>query len=311
MKIKTLYTNFTGRLIKAVLATVLFTGSAITSMAQLNPLQAIYYQNPYLYNPALAGMENLLNLNLNYRQQWGVFPGSPKTGSFTLDFQPADKVGLGLNIEDDEAGLIKQTNMLGTYAYHLPLSDDGKKLNFGLSAGINSSKVNGDAVIGDQTDIEIVKYNQLKPYVDGALGMAYTSNSLSVGGAIPDIRSMFFKSSDVRFDADRLVFITVASYKFLLENDGRNFVLEPLAAFRVVNGYNDIFDAGVNFAIKNAGVSFQVVYHTSNSLNLGFGLDTGPFVLNVGYNVETGALTDYTNGAFELGIKLRFRGRQK
>ena len=102
------------------LLTVMLMLAATCCKAQLNPYQAIYYQNRYLANPAMAGVDKGLNINLAYQQQWSSFPGSPKIQSLTTEYQATDKVALGLNINDDQSGVFRQTRVMGTYAYHLP-----------------------------------------------------------------------------------------------------------------------------------------------------------------------------------------------
>lgn len=283
---------------------------ALSGSAQLTPFQSMYYQNRYLSNPAMAGVDKDLNLELDYRRQWSEFPGMPRTGSLTLDFQPADKVGLGLNITDDQAGLIRSTRFVGTYAYHLPLGDQNEHLNFGLSLGMNDSRVNLAMVNGDASDQQIALYNQTKPYVDGDLGIAYTSNNFYIGGALPNMRSTIFKTSDNHFDADMLLFIAMTSYKIPLQGEDRAFTLEPLAALRVVKGYNDIVDGGCNLIMNNYGLYLQGIYHSNETFGAGFGLDQQSYVINFSYNMETGALSNFTNGAFEIGIRLRLGRKQ-
>jgi len=294
---------------KKAVVTLLLISAALHTRAQLNPFQTMYFQNKYIYNPAMAGLNKGLNLNLNYRQQWSNFPGTPKTSSFTADFQPADKVGLGLSVNDDQSGLIRSTRVMGTYAYHLPLSANNEHLSFGLSLGVNDSRVDYNKINGDVTDVQVAQYNMLKPYVDGDFGIAYTSESLTIDGALPNLKSAFFKTSDSRFDADKLVFIGIASYKFPLKGDERGFILEPLAAYRIVKGYDDIVDVGFNFTLKDYGLYLQGIYHTSRTMGVGFGFDQETYALNFSYNLETGQLSNYTNGAFELGLKLRLFGK--
>ena len=278
--------------------------------AQRNPFQSIYFQNPYLYNPALAGINPGLVINTAYRQQSSNFPGTPKTGTLTADLS-AGKVGLGITINDEQMGLIRQTRVMGSYAYHLQLSDYNQRLSFGLSLGLDDSRVSNSSVNGDLTDEEIAIYNQLKPYVDGDFGAAYTSNDFNAAVAIPNLKSSFFKTSDYRYDSGRLLFAAMASYKVQLQNEDASFVLEPLAGFRVVKGFNDIVDVGFNFTLNNYGLYFQSIYHTSQSLGLGFGLDQHTYAFNFAYNLETGLLNNYTQGAFELGIKLRLFQKSK
>ena len=141
----------------------------------------------------MAGLDRGLNINLGYQQQWSSFPGAPKSQSLTADYQVTDKVGLGININYDQSGLFRQTRVMGSYAYHLPLGDRNQKLNFGLSLGINDSRLNYSAINGDLSDIKIQQYNQQKPNVDGDLGLSYTSNTLFIEGVLPNLNTNIFK----------------------------------------------------------------------------------------------------------------------
>jgi type IX secretion system PorP/SprF family membrane protein len=147
--------------LKAALLVLFFATIGAKSHAQSNPFQSMYFQNRYLANPAMAGIEPTLNINLGYQQQWNSFPGAPKTQSLTADDGLTDKVGVGLNVNNDQAGLIQTTRILGSYAYHVPLNGEGQKLSFGLSLGINSSSINNSKVNGDVSDDAVQQYNQL------------------------------------------------------------------------------------------------------------------------------------------------------
>lgn len=296
------------KIAKSVLTTAFLLCTTLYSKAQLAPFQNMYFQNKYIYNPAMAGLDKGLNLNVAYRKQWSSFPGTPETGIITADIKATEKVGLGINVTSDKAGLIKQTRAVATYAYHLPLNDQSEHLSFGVSLGVNDSRVDYNAVNGDPTDMEIGRYNQLKAYLDGDFGVAYTSNKLYVGGSLPNLKSTFAKSSDQRIDVDKLLFVGIVSYKIPV-GDGGNFRLEPLAGLRIVKGYTDIIDAGANFSMDQYGLFFQTVYHSSNSVGFGAGLDQGTYAFNVSYNVETGQLKTYTNGSFELGLKIKLFGK--
>jgi len=296
------------KIAKSVLTTVFLLCTILYSKAQLAPFQNMYFQNKYIYNPAMAGLDKGLNLNVAYRKQWSSFPGTPETGMITADLKATDKVGLGVNVVNDKAGLIKQTRAVATYAYHLPLNDQDSHLSFGVSLGINDSRVDQNAVNGDPTDMELNRYNELKAYLDGDFGVAYTSSRLYLSASMPNLKSTFANSSDQRIDVDKLLFIGIASYKIPV-GDGGNFTLEPLAGLRVVKGYKDIVDVGANFSIDQYGLFFQSIYHSSNSLGFGAGLDQGTYAFNVSYNLETGQLKTYTHGAFELGLKLKLFGK--
>jgi len=288
---------------------LLLTGMSLKGFGQLNPFQSMYYQDRYLLNPALAGMNKGLNVNLDYLQQWSSFPGTPKTASLTADYSATDRVGLGLNVNDDQAGIIRTTRAMASYAYHLPMGEQNQQLSFGLSLGIDDSRVDYSKVNGDLSDEEIAVYNQLKPYIDGNMGIAYSSDRLLLSAALPSLESTLFKASDSRFDADMLLFSSAAAYKFTIPSDYIDMELEPMAVFRAVKGYTNIVDAGFNLAMKNYGLNMQAMYHTNQNVSLGFGVNLQAILLTFNYNVETGPLSTYTNGSFELGMKLHLENK--
>ncbi|SHG29937.1 PorP/SprF family type IX secretion system membrane protein [Pedobacter caeni] len=292
-------------MIRTILVTVFLMIRTLSANAQLNTLQAMYFQNPFLYNPAMAGMEKGVNVNIGYLQQWNSFPGTPKTSFLTAEMKSDKRVGLGLTVSLDEAGLIRSTKARGTYAYHLPLNNSDKQLNFGLSLGIDDSRIDYNNIRGDGTDESVVQYNQLKPYVDGDLGIAYTSNSLNIGAALPNLKSAFFKAATTRFDADRLLFIASISYKIPLYKGNTGFIVQPLTTYRLVKGHKDIVDVGLNFAMENYGLYMQGIYHSSDNMSVGLGLNRSSYAVSFAYNFETGAIRNYTGGGFELGIKLK------
>jgi type IX secretion system PorP/SprF family membrane protein len=273
--------------------------------AQLNPYQAIYFQDRYLANPAMAGLDKGLNLNLAYQQQWSSFPGAPKQQSLTTEYQATDKVGLGLIVNDEQSGLFRQTRIMGSYAYHLPLGAENQKLNFGLSLGVNDSRINYDAVNGDLTDPELLQYNQKGPYFDGDLGLSYTSNNLFIEGVLPNLNTVIFNRGGQRVDVDRTVFFTAISYKIKFSSASDAFSLEPLAAYREVKGFSNIFDLGLNFKMTDYHLDLQTIYHSNDNIGFGFVLDQRTYAINFDYNVYSGQITNYTNGAFEIGIKLK------
>ena len=294
-----------------LLFSVLLTLSVTCCKAQLNPYQAIYYQNRYLSNPAMAGSDKGLNINLAYQQQWSSFPGSPKAQSLTTEYQATDKVGLGLNINDDQSGVFRQTRIMGTYAYHLPLGEQNQKLNFGLSLGVNDSRINYSLVNGDLSDIQLSKYNQRGPFADGDLGLSYTSNNWFIGGTLPNLNTNLFNRAGQKEDIDRTVFITMVSYKIKLNNETDAFSLEPLAAYRQIKGFDNIFDLGANFRMNNYHLDLQAIYHSNDNFGFGFVFDQHNYAFNFNYNVYTGQITNYTNGAFEIGLKIRLLNKWK
>ena len=273
--------------------------------AQINPFEASYFQNRYLLNPAMAGLDKGFNINLAYQQEWSSFPGAPKQQSLTTEYQATDKVGLGLNINDQQEGLFRETRIVGSYAYHLPLGGQNQKLNFGLSLGLNDSRINYDAINGDISDPELSQYNQKGPAFDGDVGISYTSNNLFIQAVMPNLNNTIFNKAGQQMDVDHTVFVGSVSYKIKLSNGSDALSLEPLAAYRQIKGFSNILDLGLNFKMNDYHLDLQTIYHSNSNIGFGLALDQPTYALDFAYNVYTGQINNYTNGAFEVGIKLK------
>ena len=285
-----------------LLTTTIISLSAHKVNAQLNPLSAQYFLNQYLANPAYAGLEDGLNVNLNYRKQWSNTPGSPSTQAITVDYK-INKVGLGINVYNEKAGSLQRTKAMVTYAYHLPLNNENQKLNFGASIGIMDERVDYTRVNGDINDPNIAQFNNKGSLFDGDFGVAYTSNKLNIEVAIPNIRS-FIKQENDNY-VDRSHFYAAASYKINTGTGINTLQIEPKIAFRGIKGYDNIFDAGANLNFTNK-VFIMGMYHSTNSASFGAGINyKTSLAIMAYYTTETAALQGAANGTFEISLKAR------
>jgi type IX secretion system PorP/SprF family membrane protein len=130
-----------------------------------------YFFNPLFINPGYAGTREAISGTLVYRNQWAGMDGSPVSQSFNIHGQvPNSKVGLGLQIYNDEAGPIKNTGVQATYAYHIPI---GKcKLALGLSGSLDDLRVLGSKiVIDDKSDASFTNNTETYLVPDAAFGL--------------------------------------------------------------------------------------------------------------------------------------------
>jgi len=269
--------------------------------AQLNPMGALYFQNQFLGNPAMAGTGGL-NINMGYRKQWNTIPGSPSTQAITADYGITSKAGLGLSFNNDVSGLFKRTRAVGTYAYHLPLNANDDKLSFGLSLGIMNERVNTDELSGDPDDLSIANFNQRDAYLDGDFGMAYTTGKLNIQVALPNLKGILIQN-EVRGTIDHPTFFSAISYK-IQTGAGTDLEIEPKAVYRGVNGLNNILDLGANLSYAGNKLNLFGMYHSTQSATYGIGMIYQNIGFSGMYNTSTSALSNYTNGNFEISLKV-------
>ncbi|WP_143304746.1 PorP/SprF family type IX secretion system membrane protein [Chitinophaga vietnamensis] len=272
------------------------------SAAPLQPLTSQYFQNQYISNPAMAGIDTGLHVNVAYRRGWTDMPGAPITQSATADYYVGQRVGAGLNVFNDKAGLINRTKVAVTYAYHLPLNTSGdSRLHFGLSLGINSERLDRTAINGDGSDPAIGAFNRRDNYFEGDYGMAYTNKHLTIQGAIPNVMNLFRPDGEKTIDGS--TFYAAASYRFFL-NDVIHHI-EPKVCFRGVRGYDNLVDIGANIVLLQEYLNVSAIYHSSRNFTLGVGFNYRSVIgLHALYTTQTGGLQNYSNGSFELGLSL-------
>ncbi|WP_316790810.1 type IX secretion system membrane protein PorP/SprF [Pedobacter frigoris] len=292
---------------KALLLPAIFVIGSKTVQAQLNPLSSQYYTNRYLINPAFAGAGQGLKINGAYRKLWNNVPGSPLTQNITADYG-FNKVGIGLSVNNESAGLQRQTRVVGSYAYHLPLNSESQQLHFGVSFGFMNQRLENADIYGNPNDVLVGQYNDRKTYLDGDFGIAYTSGSLNIQASVPNLKS--FLKKDVIKLADVATFYTAVSYSINVSEGAEGIDVEPLVAFRGVKGFDNIWDAGARLQIANQQAFMVAMYHSTENATFGLGMDyKKKYLISGTYTTQTSALSAYTNGSFELNLRLNLTNK--
>jgi hypothetical protein len=171
--------------------------------------------------------------------------------------------------------------------------------------GFFQERLDDQNVIGDPDDVSIGRYNQRETYLDGDLGVAYSGSKLSLQGSLPNLKR-FFKQDEQENTVDRSVFFASAGYKLLLESKENGFNIEPKACFRGVKGYDNILDLGCSMNIEDNRIQLFGMYHTSRSATYGMGFQYKSMAFSGIYTTETSVLRGYTEGSFEVNLRLQF-----
>ncbi|TCD26904.1 type IX secretion system membrane protein PorP/SprF [Pedobacter psychrodurus] len=285
-----------------VMLIVLFSFNNET-FAQLKPANAIYYFNEYLVNPAIAGKEaKVVKASLGYRQQLSSFAGAPQNQFLAVDYGFDQKSGVGLKFNNDKAGLLRQTSVALTYAYHLPLNEEDR-LSFGISGTFTNNRLNESSLIGDNSDPDAMDVNQRKTYFDSDFGIVYHNKLITVQAVFPNMIATLKNNRET--EADYSTFFTAVSYKF--ETDLG--LLEPKLTYRGIKGFKNVLDVGTNFLFNsNNKNQFNLMgfYHSSKSATVGFGITfNSRYSFTGSYSINTTLLQSYSNGDFEIGIGLK------
>jgi type IX secretion system PorP/SprF family membrane protein len=163
---------------------IVLLGVSLTSWSQTDPLYAQYLNNPLLINPAYSGLNNNLSGSATYRKQWAGFDGSPTTFNVNAHTSLRDnRMGVGLIILKDKAGVNSNTEVQATYAYRLDL--EGKKLSFGLQGGMVNFRGNNDDLNPHDVGDPLFTGNQNITKASFGAGAILSSDKYLIGLSVP------------------------------------------------------------------------------------------------------------------------------
>ncbi|RAJ87932.1 type IX secretion system PorP/SprF family membrane protein [Chitinophaga dinghuensis] len=272
------------------------------SNAVVDPLGIQYFLNPYMSNPSFAGLDSGLHVNLAYRKQWTDMPGSPQTKLVTADGFVGYRVGAGLQVYNDAAGLLSNTRVAATYAYHLPLGHNKQYLNFGISAVFYGKHLNTKEMNADPNDPSVGAYNRRDNYFESDFGVSYTNRHLTLQAGIPNVFS-FAKNKPESRTYGTEQFILGAGYRF---DAGEQITsVEPKAFYRNIYGGDGILDVGVKAGLLHNWADATAIYHSTGNFTLGAGFAYIPYLhIQFLYTTQTAGLQTYSNGSMELNLRV-------
>ncbi|SFB27066.1 type IX secretion system membrane protein, PorP/SprF family [Flavobacterium swingsii] len=220
---------------RVLLMSVLFLSPNIL-IGQNDPKLSIFNFNPLFYNPAYAGSSDGLNIVGMYATQWVGFEGAPKTQFLTIHTKNENRpIGYGIDFSNDQAGVTREYNIEGNFAYYLNLNQK-YNLAFGLKAGLNSNSVDLDLLKRLNPEEEIFGSEKLRndtPTV--GVGFNFYSNRLFVGLSAPNVLGVKYYNPNYSYITakKRNYYYLTAGYKINLDYE---FTLTPSILVRETQG---------------------------------------------------------------------------
>lgn len=104
--------------------------------AQNLPQMSSVHWDPYIYNPAFAGVTGNTQLTAHFRSQWQGIEGQPQTQLLSA-YTPIDAIdsGVGLMFWGDQIGQVKSQNLVATFNHMLTLPFG--VISVGVAAGMD------------------------------------------------------------------------------------------------------------------------------------------------------------------------------
>lgn len=275
--------------------------------SQQESLLSQYMFNGLILNPAYAGSKNYASLTAMFRRQWTGFPGSPVTESASIHGPLKNKkVGLGLMLSNDHIGVTNQTDIYGSYAYHLPIRN--AHLSLGIQFGLSYIKSQlSDLTVWDANDKVFELNTQTNLLPNFGAGLYYYAERFYLGISVPHL---------MNYDPDRTLGVEIKDAfrqtrhyyvsSGVVFNAGNDLKIKPSVLVKYVAGAPFQFDLNMNFLLNDIlwlGVSYRskdaviamVEYQINKKFRLGYS-----------YDLTLSRLRNYQSGSHEVLIGYDF-----
>ncbi|GAB2528090.1 PorP/SprF family type IX secretion system membrane protein [Rufibacter soli] len=303
-----------------------------------------YMTNSLVINPAVAGIENYMDIRSSYRKQWVGVEGSPTTfytsvhasiGKSDRNAQGRGKIsprtskkgvnvnknnkfhrvrphhGVGAMVQIDQAGLLKTSTVNLMYAFHLPLTST-INLSSGISGGVLRNSFNtGQARAIDPSDASLAGEMINMTKADVSIGTwLYTTNAfLGISAAQLLNSSSDFKAPVDHVLSGRLVphYFVTAGYR-LKVND---LTLIPSVLYKKSNPGTGAIDLNLK-TMYNDRIWLGVSYRDKDAVVFLFGLNVS-HILDVGYSYDlpTSSQLETSAGSHELMLGIKVNNKNK
>lgn len=274
-----------------------------SARAQYDMVFSHYFDMPTSFNPAAAGKEGQLNVNLAYAMQLVGYEHNPKTmyvaGDLPLKAMGGTN-GLGLTFFNDQLGLFQHQRISAQYAYNHKL---GKKGNIaaGVQAGLLTEKYSSKGLDleeandpafsttdldGNTLDVGVGLYLSFPKWYIGASAQHLTYPTVSLG-----------EYNEIKIDA---TYFLTGGYEFQLPNPTLKIATSALVRSDLT-AYRGDLTARVIYTHEDKMMYGGVGYSPTNSVTAYFGMKLQDFIIGYCYEAYTNGI-GWQNGSHELRI---------
>jgi type IX secretion system PorP/SprF family membrane protein len=297
---------------KHIYISIVGTLLSLASFAQQDPSFSQYFFNPMYVNPGYAGSRDVLSGTLVHRSQWIGMDGAPESQSLNLHSAlPYTKIGLGLQVNNDKLGPMKNTTIGAIFAYHLHVGPEAR-LSFGLLGSVSNLRIDYGKINTDDNTDQVFMNNTASSWVpDAGAGLYFYKNRFYAGLSARNLIQSRFKLQDATIANSakffRHYYLTAGVVKDLSDN----FAIRPSILVKYVQAAPVVFDLNASIIFKQQlflGAGFRtgkrvdikgldnmliasVEYDFKNRLRFGYSYDF--------YLSRTG---NYNSGTHELMI---------
>jgi len=299
-------------------------------VGQIAPLSDQYLLNPFQANPAIAGSQRYMPLNLNTRQQWVGINNAPATQSISIHrrFRAKDirftprgfinkgknsfgRIGLGGGVFNYSYGAVQHTGVHLAYAYHVFVGNG--RVAFGLAPVFFQYSLNKSGfTLPDANAIDPLISNDPSEsilFLDANAGAHYYDEQNYAGFSVIQLLNSTVQFGQLSFDSLDDMSLnpdlsrSIYAYYGRIMKLSRDLKLEPSGWLRFNQQSGLGFDTNVIFHLQDtfeAGLSYRL--QESLGLLVGIHLDN----LRIRYQFEAPLTSQVPNRFTSHQIMINF-----
>ena len=292
---------------KRILLVQVFLFGIIIVKAQQDPLLSHIFFNKVFLNPAFAGNQGDINVNIISRQQWvGFGDGAPKTTALTIN-SPINILGInsgiGFSMANDQLGFEKNFSGSLDYAYIHSLGTGN--LCFGLQLGIFNKSLDGTFLPpdGSSNDPVIPKSKEQSLIFDMGIGALYTLNDLYIAFSSSHLTQPKFKFPTNDLNYLKRHYYLMSGYRIGIQNNPIELYPNVLVAF---DGSSPQLTINLN-AVYNKKFWGGVTYRTLDAIDLNVGIELfNGIKIGYAYGLNFSKLIKTNTGSHEVMLGYNF-----
>lgn len=165
---------------------------SITVSGQTGYFTTGIFSSKMLFNPSQAGLKGTGDLHLILKTPMdNSQSGLAREMVFTGDIPVSESAGVGLVLQNQSAGLLKQTVFNFCYAYGVKVKEN-LNIRFGIGAGFKNVRAQTQNaslgnIIGDPDDPALTAYNSIPPSFYNVFSVSVTSKQLELQLVAPNL----------------------------------------------------------------------------------------------------------------------------
>lgn len=270
----------------------------LSAYAQIDYSTLDYYEHEHLVFPAATGVNYYPVLGFSYHKQWAELSSSPQNltaavnlrlGKFDFytpkmmlnksRYSTKERVGMGIAFKQDGNGPLKTSNLITSYAYHMPFS--WATVSLGMDLSYNEINISQDGLEpNDPNDPYLFTDSEREQYFQSSLGLQLTNE---VFFASMSIRNLFAndeiaKSGFERNSPDAYFYGGYTQYV------SRYVSVEPSVFMSKVNGREFAWEANLKTYIRYSNwcsigyssygsVKAKMVLRAIEKIQIGYGYE--------------------------------------